>query len=98
MAFVIPRVRTRTPMDSILSARSRISVRETTSFSKRVPSIPAAIRQSMFSAPAGPSVVMMCITLIMFFFILRQENSLLAASQSLFGGEHGRTEQAAYAP
>src|SRR5260370_37595399 len=39
-------------------------VSDTTSFSSRVPSIPVATRESMVSAPAGPRVVMTCMTLI----------------------------------
>src|SRR6266404_6151599 len=62
--FFMPRVRTRTPIASMLSARSNTPVSETISFSNRVPSMPEAIRQSMVSAPAGPSVVMTCMTLI----------------------------------
>src|ERR1700739_478116 len=64
--FFMPSVRTRTPLASIAPARSKIPVRETTSFSNRAPSIPDAIRQSLVSAPAGPRVVMMCMTLITF--------------------------------
>src|SRR6267378_8184269 len=60
--------RTRTPIACILVARSNMPVIETTSFSNRAPSIWEAIRQSMVSAPAGPRVVMMCMTLIILVF------------------------------
>src|SRR6266852_7446190 len=94
----MPSVRTGTPMECIFSARSRIPVSEMTSFSKRAGSIQAAIRHSIFSAPAGPSVVMMCITLIMFVFILLSETSSLVASESLFGWNHRPAEQAPHIP
>src|SRR6202040_784984 len=98
MPLFMPSVRTRTPMECIFSARSRIPVSETISFSKRVPSIPAAIRHNIFSAPAGPSVVMMCITLIMFVFILRSESSVVAAPQSFFGRNRRPPEHALRVP
>ncbi len=63
---VMPSVRAGTPINCIRSARSIIGVSETIPFSNRVRSIPAAMRHSIFSAPAGPRVVMMCMTLIMF--------------------------------
>src|ERR1700719_1916728 len=98
MDLSMPSVRTRTPIECIFSARSRIPVSETISFSNRVPSIPAAIRHNMFSAPAGPSVVMMCITLIMFVFIPLSEPSALVASHSLFGWNRGPAKHAPHIP
>ncbi len=74
-------------------------VRETTSFSNREASMPDASRQSMVSAPAGPSVVMTCITLIMLIFRLPlqlQECSSIPAYYSFFGRNGGTPKDAFY--
>jgi len=88
IAFFMPRVRTRTPMERIFSARSRIrSAKQPRSQSAPCPSRPQS-GHNIFSAPAGPSVVMMCITLIMFVLIFRSESSPMLTSQFFFGRNH----------
>src|SRR5260370_35213136 len=94
---LMPSVRTRTPTCCIRSARSRMAVSETTSFSNRVPSIPEAIRQSIVSAPAGPRVVMMCMTFIMLVFRFpcgQPDRSLTLDFHTLFGRNGGLAEVA----
>src|SRR5438128_9461707 len=86
--FFIPSVRTRAPVASILSAKSSIPVRDTTSFSNLFRSIPEAILQSMVSAPAGPRVVMTCMTLII--FVLPQGRTVPA---DLLGGHSAIVNQ-----
>src|ERR1700686_5365955 len=98
MPFFMPSVRTRPPMECIFPARSRIPVSETISLSNRVASIPAAIRHNIFSASAGPSVVMMCITLIIFVFILLSQGLVVVAPQSFFGRNRRPAEHALRVP
>src|SRR5260370_1682865 len=56
------------------------------------------MRHNIFSAPAGPSVVMMCITLIMFVPVLRSESSPMLTSQFFFGRNRRPSEQAPHIP
>src|SRR5260370_985639 len=69
LVFIL-RDRTPAPHPRIFSAKSKMPVSETTSFSKRVRSIPEMTRESIISAPAGPRVVITCMILVMLRFKL----------------------------
>jgi len=90
----MPRVRTRTRMERIFSARSRIPVSETTSFSKRALFHPPGNPAQHIFGPRRTERRNDVHHLDHVRLIFRSESSPMLTSQFFFGRNHRPSEQA----